>query len=165
MGFKLLGKNTAHQGEEANQAFTGPTRVPDDRKPSVASKSSIASKATVGGNVTVGGGRPRSVASRITDTSADDPEFSFKKLARWFAIVLVAMGVGVGFTVFKRARAEVAAAGPAASVEGAGPGPLASLATADADPDKTSPRGVIPTAVLPGTGGPVSRRAPTKSTG
>ena len=106
-GYKALGKKTAHQAaDDSNLAFTdeGAESARSGSGTSGRGKSSIAMKMSVGHS------QGASFVEDSTSRDASDVGFSFKKVVRWFAIAILALGMGVGYSVFKRARAEAVTA-------------------------------------------------------
>ncbi|WP_394844327.1 hypothetical protein LZC95_45655 [Pendulispora brunnea] len=137
VAYKLLGKKVGHQAaHESNTTFHGETAEPtassspENGGLPIAGKSSIASKASIdNGAVTRARALATDVKTKVNEkiheaANADLEDFSLKKMARWLAIVIAALGLGVGYTVYRRGRAEAT--------------------TADNDPDATGPQTVRP---------------------
>ncbi|WP_394833849.1 hypothetical protein LVJ94_45825 [Pendulispora rubella] len=129
VAYKLLGKKVGHQAaHESNTTFhseTAEPNAPENGGLPSAGKSSIASKASLeNGAVTRARALATDVKAKVNEkiqeaSNADLEDFSMKKMARWLAIVIAALGLGVGYSVYRRGRADAT--------------------TADNDPDATGP--------------------------
>ena len=163
VAYKLLGKKVSHQAaHESNTTFHGETAEPtassngENEGQPIAGKSGIAAKSSLDNGGATSSSRARALATDVKTkvseslqeaSTADLENFSVKKMARWLAIVIAALGLGVGYVVYRRGRAE---------------------ATTDDDPDATGPqqarqaRAVRPSAGRPH--GATPSAAPTKYT-
>jgi len=108
VGYKALGKNGQRATRESDKAFSGETAEPVATA-SPSGKSSVAVKMSLDGAARARTAFVSSVKTKINDTT-NDFDFSFKKLLRWFAIAIGALGAGVAFSVYKRGKAEATTA-------------------------------------------------------
>jgi len=162
VAYKALGSKMAgHAVTDSRKTLMGENAEPSHGGGGVYSGDS-SGKSTVAMKVTVSNGAAKAkelasnVGSKVSEEAAqiDLFDFSFKKMARWLAIAIAALGVGVGFSVYRRGRAEMITA-EALDPDSTGPG---SGLPGSVDPGSMGPTGVAPRGIASGT------RAPTKWT-
>ena len=116
VAFKALGNKGKEAVNESHKTFSGDSTEPTNHAiGSMGNGSHDKSGVAMKVSITNGASNAKAFASDVGHKVADEAsqvelEFSFKKLARWLAIAIAALGIGVAFSVYKRGRAEVATA-------------------------------------------------------
>ncbi len=116
VAFKALGSKGKEAVNESHKTFSGDSAEPAGHTVgSIGNGSHDKAGVAMKVSITNGASNAKAFASDVGHKVADEAsqvelEFSFKKLARWLAVAIAALGVGVGFSVYKRGRAEMATA-------------------------------------------------------